>query len=200
MPNWCTNVLKVEGEQTELENLMKFLNQPYERKYGEAVEKFSNPVFSFWNVIRPSDDELEDYGTGETWYNWNINHWGTKWDIASPDGTMGDVELQADSLEVNYITYFFSTAWSPPIPIIEAIAEKYPNLTFTHTFVEPGMDYWGVNTYIDGAIAEVNEGDSLSHSAYVQMNDEDGCVCAWADDEDYLYPDCPKAEKLQPVS
>jgi hypothetical protein len=57
------------------------------------------------------------------WYDWNIAHWGTKWNAyQTPDAR--DTED----------TIFFQTAWSCPVPIIERLAKIF-------TDVEIYLDY-----------------------------------------------------------
>ena len=57
------------------------------------------------------------------WYSWNCKEWGCKWDANScftPDeGYKGDEE----SIE-------FETPWSPPEPVMQEIAYRYPDLEF----------------------------------------------------------------------
>lgn len=195
MPNWCSGDLVVEGEPAQLKELMDFLNSPYERKYagdGETITKFSNPVFSFWNVVKPEEHEMNAYVNTEAWWDWNITNWGTKWDIANVDGENSyRTYLNAETLDSGKISYLFSTAWSPCSPVIELLAENFPTLKFTYTYSETGMDFWGVETYAYGQlVSEV--GGELSHKAYQLMGDVESCNCAWSEDEEYFYKDCPR--------
>lgn len=193
MPNWCSNTLKVEGEIEELANLIKFLNQPYTITYGEKTFTYSKPVFSFRNVIQPPEENLEEYYKNG-WYGWNIEHWGTKWDIANADGTSGsDVFCEKDSLPMNYVTYVFDTAWAPPRPVIEALSAKYPTLTFTHSYIEPGMCFWGIDIYSNGVKESEIYEDDISHKAYTLLGNEEGCICNYQEDDEYIYSDCPKS-------
>lgn len=50
------------------------------------------------------DNYLKKYGA-INWYDWNIKHWGTKWNAY-------DIELLG--IEDRYISYCFNTAWSIP--------------------------------------------------------------------------------------
>lgn len=49
-----------------------------------------------------------------------IHHWCTKWNTCEADWSLDDGML------------VFQTAWSAPFPVIEALAQKYPDLEFTH--------------------------------------------------------------------
>ena len=73
MPNWVFNSLVVSGDKSELETMVAQLNQPVTKHYPDtnwndetktwdktpAVQQYDNPVFSFWNVVSPTD--LEAY-------------------------------------------------------------------------------------------------------------------------------------------
>lgn len=60
----------------------------------------------------------ESYGV-ETWYDWAIRNWGTKWNACDP-------VLIRD--EPTSLLWRFETAWSYPDPIFAEIVEKFPNL------------------------------------------------------------------------
>ena len=55
---------------------------------------------------------------------WREAHWGTKW---------GAIDLFEDTDE-EMASYSFTTAWSPPQGIIEALREKFPDLDFVAFF------------------------------------------------------------------
>ena len=70
------------------------------------------------------------------WYDWNINNWGTKWDI---DGTDSEIDGDDYSFQV-----CFETAWSPPEQIYYALREKYgETVDITWFFDEPGAQCAG---------------------------------------------------------
>jgi len=63
------------------------------------------------------------------WYDWCNAYWGTKWnayDVSEPRGT--------EKLAV--IT--FDTAWSPPTPVLEALAAMHPEMQITNRWREEG--------------------------------------------------------------
>ena len=61
------------------------------------------------------------YGSTD-WYSWCVNNWGTKWNAM-------DVSVGNNTIE-------FDTAWSAPIPVIEKLAEMFPDVTITHTWAD----------------------------------------------------------------
>lgn len=63
---------------------------------------------------------VADYGFG-SWYEWSIEHWGTKWN-AYEFRRVDETEARSEVM--------FDTAWSPPLPIFEKMAERWPSLRF----------------------------------------------------------------------
>lgn len=75
------------------------------------------------------------YNNGtDKWWDWRIQHWGTKWDVES------EVVDEWDG----YIMYRFDTAWSPPVKWLEKVAKDYPELTFRLKYEEEGVGFLGV--------------------------------------------------------
>jgi len=205
MPNWVYNTLTIEGSEEEIAKVKAQLGKPIQKRYAndKEVTSYSNPIISFWNIIAPPDDKLDEYfGThgyangekqGESeynWYNFNNSKWGTKWDIAVRD----EDEYSDTSLEEEHPTtlrYRFNTAWSPPLPVIEELSIQYPKLEITLEYEEE--QGWG------GEILWTEEGSSIvreydipnSHKDYVDRDEEDNCICQRDEDEDDWYKDCP---------
>jgi hypothetical protein len=164
MPNWVYNSLTAEGSAEDISVLKQTLNAPFTRVHEtydmEAKEmqlktySFSNPVFAFWNIVKPTDMEtyqlqedpkhnksIIDF-KGNNWYDWNVRNWGTKWDVAvSDDSKYNETELVTDSEDT--LVYRFDTAWSPPIPAIEKLSEMFPNIEFDLEYEEETG--WGGN-------------------------------------------------------
>lgn len=68
--------------------------------------------------------------TGYTsWYQWAIDKWGTKWN---------SMHCRVESDEPLQIR--FDTAWAPPVPVFEALAERFPNLAIHCASFDEG---WG---------------------------------------------------------
>ena len=69
-----------------------------------------------------------------TWFDWCVDHWGTKWN--SSEGNMHE----EDSIS-------FTTAWNPPYRVLRMLSEKYPNQTFYCYFAEEGETngYYEIN-------------------------------------------------------
>ena len=100
-------------------------------------------------------ENKEKYGH-TTWYNWSCDNWGTKWNAyQTPD--------QRDESD----TIFFQTAWSAPLPVIEALSKKFPDLTFEIFYADEDT---GSNTgwfrYKDGEAIIENPLENGSNEAF----------------------------------
>jgi hypothetical protein len=204
MPNWVYNSVSVSGDQEQLDAFLAKAIAPHPETFDEATGKVvytDKPEFSFWNFVAPPKEAVESgeyFGThgwaegkalGDTstnWYNWNNDNWNTKWDAC--DVYTGDTV--GGSLSITY-----STAWSIPEPVMEAMVKQHPELTFEFSCEEEqgwGADYSGS----DGELVETKSWDIPdSHSDYVERDNEDGCICSHYEDEDDWYKDCPRETK-----
>lgn len=117
MPNWCSNVVQFTHIDPE--------------QITQLVEAW-NSGEGFFNkyVTRPASEE-------ENWYDWNVTHWGTKWDVSSEEWS------RIENLEENAatVTIGFDTAWAPPIAFYAAMADK--GFIVSASYYEPGMAFCG---------------------------------------------------------
>ena len=197
MPNWVFNNMAVAGETAEVLKFIKDMAKPiptfvypeggHISKDGEW--KMEEVVFSFWNIIAPTD--LEAYFTGDTWYNWNNENWDTKWDAKVDEKNVEQLDKGELSGGQYYVTYRFDTAWAPPTPVYHALAEKYPTLEFDISWEEEqgfGAELVGMA----GEISVTKEWDiPSSHADYVERDNEDSCICYYESDPEEMYDDCP---------
>ena len=114
-----------------LNNTQKFtemLDYPWVKEMNITdIEGVKNQIFK---NLSPQDfyeakvslDNLEKYGHAN-WYEWSIANWGTKWN--SYDNNL---------IDENSIS--FDTAWSTPFPVIQKLAEGFPELTFEVKFAD----------------------------------------------------------------
>lgn len=82
------------------------------------------------------------YGAHD-WYDWCIQHWGTKW---------GDAETRLRREGERILHIDFNSAWSPPVEAILHISTLYPTLRFHLRFWEGGMAFRGVRRIKNGRI------------------------------------------------
>ena len=78
------------------------------------------------------------------WYEWRVGrsehgfldgHWGTKWNACCTDLPYGATDTRA--------VIRFSTAWSPPLPVILELSKLFPKLIFTLRYWEGGCGFRG---------------------------------------------------------
>ena len=106
-------------------------NKDAQQKY-KTFDKMVEYLFEKYpkeEVIR-SYTCLQKYGT-DNWYDWSIEHWGTKWDAYDCQGSPQEGTL------------VFFTAWNPPDEIIKALCKKYPNSDLDWFYEEEGMQFAG---------------------------------------------------------
>ena len=154
MPNWCSNRLAVSTwSQTEKEDEAKKQIKEFLSK-AEVVKEDGEVVSSLsMNNLYPMPKELENTKAGITgdkpnWYDWRVEHWGTKWDI---DGC-----LEYDDEE--YLEYCFDSAWAPPTAFLEKVSKDFPLLKFVLKYEEEGVGFIGraiaCNGVLDDACLE----------------------------------------------
>lgn len=124
MPNWTENIITIKHADKALIDLI------------EATKNTDAGVLS---TIIPCpaelcDDDLTTWSHGPeqaardkkkaamvekygypSWYEWNIAHWGTKWDLCEP---------HINRIDDNTIVITAQTAWSPPTAAFETMTER----------------------------------------------------------------------------
>lgn len=232
MPNWVFNSLVVSGEQSELDRMVAHLNSPFDKHYPDtkwndetkswdstpAVQHYSNPVFAFWNILRPSDldkyygeevhknneklyDEngeldgvafmaefVRSMSEDEDWYHWNVRNWGTKWDVAVSDEGYSNTSMEVT--DNGSIMYRFETAWSPVGEALTALSEMFPSLEFDYEYEEE-QGWGGKAVIIDGEYSQTDEWDiPMCHADHSRTWFECSCEDG-ANPESAYYSDCP---------
>jgi hypothetical protein len=179
MPNWCYNSLSVEGSAEDISAIKKQVNQPFQRQHDQwnmetrqmelQDTAYSNPVFAFWNIIKPtnleayakqSDHKLGEAITfdGDNWYDWNVRNWGTKWDVGVYDNDKyPDTELMEES--ETSLGYRFNTAWSPPTEAIVHLSSQYPECEMVLSYEEE-TGWGGEIMFSNGQATEIEHYDN----------------------------------------
>ena len=205
MPNWCENNLNITGDHESLkkfadtvrsdkEGMPKYdifgsLYPIPEEPQGTTAGHYTELPNSNWQVLldtgeitqewydrlvsdnangyAQSQKNLAQFGVKD-WYDWCLSHWGTKW---------GDCDTDLVQNEEDYIEYYFTSAWSPPIDGLAHISTMFPTLSFTITYEEGGMGYFGATKIEDGDIY-TSEGNHADIEGYNDLFDN-------SDDIDY---------------
>lgn len=132
MPNWCSNHLTVTGEH---EAVQRFKQQAVGHSPWETPHADEKPnVLNFHSLV-PIPDDILNAGYVAQGYDWENNHWGSKWGAC-----------HADLVDDNgsELLYGFDTAWAPPIGFLGAVAKLWPTLTFILEYEEGGIGFKGL--------------------------------------------------------
>lgn len=156
MPNWVNNHLNADGPADAVERLKAAVADESQELTFQAI------------IPRPADQD-------ENWYDWQVKHWGTKWDACHLE-----TEHQGTGL-----TWRFDTAWAPPLPVLEALAQQHPEITFTLWYQEE--QGWGGEISVRGSdLLEETSWDIPS--SHAELN-ERSCDC-WCSPEEPVFFDC----------
>ena len=119
---------------------------------GEFFDKLVSGVKAYCDATAIQEKEYGCVG----WYDYNLKHFGTTWDMLLTDWDSWYVD---DNKSV--IIFKVETAWSIPDAWLEYLAEKYPNLGFAvRTYEE--QPAW--NGYFN-----VREGNFIENHPYEDM-------------------------------
>jgi len=189
MPNHCHHRLVILGPREVISDLITLMQ-------GESCFDFSKLIAMPAELVgrgAPSEpgeetDRLKaKYGHSD-WYSWNCATWGTKWnayDIGTPPGQGSPLEALAEAhaeSPTREIEYTFQTAWSPPLPVLQALVERFPTCTFTWYGIEEQPAWGALITFhggeqVDGGICEGSEHEIWAMSEW-------HAAFAWEDEDD----------------
>lgn len=172
MPNWCENNVTIRHKnQDKLKKLQeamvngKFLDSVIpvpEELNNEKLSSFGGDDKDEKDALR--QQMLEKHGY-ESWYDFCVDKWGTKWEVTVDDPVLEDGELTAS----------FSSAWSPPIGVYKELTEL--GFEVDAKFYESGQDFAGTYTSEDGEM--IYDCDSMPE----ELDDFFGHSTSLLDDE-----------------
>ena len=159
MPNHCYNQLSLVGNESDVTLCLDFIHGEREDNYFDV------------NTVIPYPKEYADKDTNSAFgdgfnsggYEWCLANWGTKW---------GAYDSNIIERTEGFAVIEFSSAWSPPSPVVAKLAEKFPMLAIKLAYEEVGMDYSGFEKYDGGKLSEVEQG---GYDEYPICNHEYEC-------------------------
>lgn len=80
-----------------------------------------------------------EYGF-KNWHDWSVINWGTRWNVA---------EVRIEVLEPRLFIIDFSTATTPPIPIVKVLCRRFPE-------IQAQLDYANDNCGLAGKFGGAN--------------------------------------------
>jgi hypothetical protein len=155
MPNWCHNHLYLRGDFADRREF-ETLNRGHAACYSEPprqltlrIVEASTPLFplSFHSQV-PVPASVLAAGFDPAGYDWQVRHWGTKWDL------MDDTQVYEEDDDLAYI---FETAWSPPIEWLRKVADRFQWLAMEFEYFEPMVGFAGRVLVENGLIYEHTE-------------------------------------------
>lgn len=165
MPNWCECELDVWGPREELSEF--YLKAKWITPEGNeeplSLNNFVPMPKELENTQSPPDKQnkelIKKYGA-DNWWDWCVTNWGSKWEIT--DGAVNRSSLFHLEIDKNNrfrkLMYGFSTAWSPPEPVIKEMGKMFPKLKFKLQYWEGGMGFSG--------ILVINKGKIIKNETY----------------------------------
>lgn len=91
------------------------------------------------NIWRGNCNDEHKKMFGDTWYDWNIKNWGTKWNAYESSVRFDDF----------YLVIVMQTAWSPPMPWFAALFNKF-DLDFKVLWMDEGDDKAHIDKFYHG--------------------------------------------------
>lgn len=176
--NFIKNMLGLFGNDC-IENIQKYILKPSEIE--ELKKKYKDEFDSVVELGEKAFTNIEKYGYSN-WYDWRLDHWGTKWNASNTYICGGDVK-----------TIYFDTAWSPAVPIVEKFAKLHPELKITHEYAEEQIGlFCGKHEYQNGQVEYRDDYEEFSKEAYELSFELWGCEEMYRFDKEknnYVYID-----------
>lgn len=147
MPNWVKNKAIVEGENKEqINEVMELFRDEVDfNKIVPMPEAIKNTTAPVRNPEDPKNQLLREKYGFDSWYDWSLANWGTKWNAHS-----SYYEVRGATL-----VFWYNTAWATPHEFHLALSKKFPDLTFTVEFADEEIGYnCGTLEYKDGEYTE----------------------------------------------
>ena len=212
MPNWVKNRMFINGNDEQVEKVLNtILNDVGDVDFNKIipmpsslnVENSSKATLGYRIVTHTGDkfdtlnfakmtkeeqdkcielgniykENLEKYGHTD-WYGWRLDNWDTKWNASETfyDGT--------------YVE--FSTAWSAPLEIYNALAKMFPNIEISFDWADEDAGYnVGSGNLDDGKLyyTKLEGGSKEAFELYMEIwQTEDFYI--WDDEkQEYIFND-----------
>lgn len=143
------------------------------KKLTEAVERMGEEMQS-GEFLSKIEEIQEEFKTGMDWYNWNVRNWGTKWELSNADVSESETSL----------SYYFESAWSPPVEALVNLSKMYPDLQFRMEGLDENFCFAYEVLIKDGELEDRDV--PMDHNLRMKYRDWcDACSGEAMDDPDY---------------
>lgn len=161
---------KEKGKNWKRTAEFKKLAEGFDKTYTVVGEKFnvvSSRTYEEWADIGDRYILNKELYGAETWYDWCVEHWGTKWNAC-------------DASWRNYDCVEFDTAWSMPEPVYRCMAKLFPDVHFEVEFADEDIgSNCGTVTYEgDDIVVDYIEDDEFACEVWGYDYDE------WKDEQE----------------
>ena len=177
MPNWCNNQLivcgpitwvdlfkeKITNEDGSLNILDNLYPVPEDLK---GMPSMAGSIPDNDPNKEQKEANLEKYGAVD-WYDWSVNHWGTKWSDSETEHYDDFINSDGD---LKTSMYTFQSAWGPPQEGITHIATSFKPLLFDLRYQEPGMMFCGYARIGNGEVIHEQTSDLVLDAECVYQN------------------------------
>lgn len=187
MPNWCRNVLNVnhtnKDRLTELRvavarsEMCNFVIPEPDYKTTPVAHTFPEIQLRFAKTEEEKAKAIANEPTirEDSWYDWRVQNWGTKWDI---DVTGEEIQHNDDGS----FSISFDSAWSPPIGVFKELIEM--GFKVSAEWYESGMCFGGVLTNDGHHEFNIPDGKTATEifNKIKKQCKEDKAFDAWVED------------------
>jgi hypothetical protein len=145
MPNWCENTVTIRHDDQDkliklheamiAGNFLKTVIPIPEELKNELTSSYGGEDKEFKDKLRSKLKKKYGY---ESWYDFCIARWGTKWDVEIFEPELNDKEILA----------YFNSAWSPPIGVYEELTRQ--GFDVDAKYCEFGMGFAGTYSSEEG--------------------------------------------------
>lgn len=117
-----------EESYAECGERLKEVLQKYDKKLAERIGDFD--LEGTLQFGKTAVNNLIRYGAA-TWYEWCIEHWGTKWN--------GYNLGEGYPCEKNQLRFY--TAWDAPHPVLQELSALYPDVVLNHRWADEDLSH-----------------------------------------------------------
>jgi len=134
MPNWCNNVVIIEHKnKTAIDRVVKAFD---DKELCNEFIPVPEPLLGTQAPNTHNPKEMYDIYGYESWYDFCIGEWGTKWDVG------GDETCDVNREDDKSVTLTFDSAWSPPMGLYDKLSREGYHVTAY--YYEAGCAYAGI--------------------------------------------------------
>lgn len=140
MPNHITNRLTINGSNEQVRKVLDYIKGAEDGQYIDFRKIATPPNYIYMRSIDNTVRKIFSAGnskslllkTQDTWSEWCVRHWGTKWNAYGLD------ELVQRNSEN---TVYFQTAWNGVPKIIMLLAQVFPEVGFKYEYADEDFGY-----------------------------------------------------------